>query len=300
MPNLQLLDLLVRTEELGSLSKAAAAMGLAQPNASRALARFERKIGQPLLARSSSGSKLTSTGALVAGWARPLLAASEEFEAAMASLRKDATDRLQVLASQTIAESYAPAWLARFQACRPQVRVHLEVANSAAIMERILAGDSRLGLVESATIRPGLHTQAIGHDQLILICPPTHPWARRRSPVSLKQLAGTPLVVREEGSGTRQVLELALAQFTAARPALVASSNAAVIGSVSAGAGPAVISRKSAASALTQGIVCAVGVEHSDQLRRTLRAVWASGKAPVGAAAHFVEATRPALPPRPQ
>lgn len=297
MPNLQLLDLLVRVEQLGSLSKAATSLQLAQPNASRALARLERQIGRPLLVRSSSESKLTSTGTLVAGWARPLLAAAGEFEAAMASLDHAVHNKLGVLASQTIAESYAPAWLARFQAAYPQVSVHMEVANSTTIMDRILAGDTRLGLIESATVRPGLHTQLIGHDQLILICPAAHPWAHRRSPVSLKQLAGTPLVVREQGSGTRQVLELALADFPITAPAMVASSNAAVIGSVTAGAGPSVISKRSAAPALAQGTIVEVAVAHAHRLRRPLRAIWASGNAPVGPAAHFVQASRPSLPP---
>lgn len=287
-PDLQTLELLRRIEELGSLSQAAAACGLAQPNASRSIGRLERQLGQGLLVRSSTGSRLTQSGSLIAQWAEPLLDAATQFEAATQALRDDRGHRLHVLASQTVAECYAPGWLARFHKAYPETAVKMSVHNSTQIMQRLLDGDDRLGLVESATIRAGLQAVQIGTDQLVLIVPPGHAWARRRSPIDLARLARTPLVVREEGSGTREVLDLALAEFHPVAPELVVSSNAGVLGSVIAGVAPAVTSERAAQPAIAASLVARVPIAQTERLRRNLHAVWPSRRPLLGPGADLL------------
>lgn len=291
-PSLDSLELLVRTGELGSVSRAAAACGMAQPNASRALARLERQLGHALLARSSTGSRLTPAGALLAQWAEPVLAAAAEYGAAVASLRADHVHELHVMASQTVAECYAPRWLAEFNRRHPGLAVRLTVHNSAQIMGQLLDGDDRLGLIESPTVREGLHAVPIGHDQLVVIVRPDHPWARRRTPLTLPMLAATPLVVRESGSGTRDVLERALLDLDPVAPQLVVSSNAGVLGSVIAGVAPAVTSQRAAAAALAVGQVVRVAVSESERLRRALHAVWPVGVPLLGPGADFLAMIR--------
>lgn len=291
-PDLAALELLVRTGELGSLSRAAESCGVAQPNATRVIARLERRIGRALLVRSSTGSRLTQAGALVAQWAEPLLGAGLEFQAAVAALRDGGAHELDIMASQTIAECYAPGWLATFRRTQPDTAVKMSVHNSAQIMARQLAGDGRLGLVESATIREGLTALPIGTDQLVVIVRPDHPWARRRSPIDLARLARTPLVVREEGSGTREVLDRALAELESVPPQLVVSSNAGVLGSVIAGVAPAVTSQRAVAAAVATRQVVQVSVTETSRLRRTLHAVWPSGSPLMGPAAELLALIR--------
>ncbi|MGI5950897.1 MAG: LysR family transcriptional regulator [Brooklawnia sp.] len=291
-PHLHELELLVRTGELGSLSRAAQACGMAQPNATRIIARLERRIGRALLVRSSAGSRLTEEGALVAQWAEPLLLAGTEFAAAVATLREDIAHELHIMASQTIAECYAPGWLAEFRRTHPDHKVKMSVHNSTQIMARQLAGDDRLGLVESATVSEGLTAVPIGTDQLVVIVRPDHLWARRRSPVDLARLARTPLVVREEGSGTREVLDRALADLGPVEPQLVVSSNAGVLGSVVAGVAPAVTSERAVAAAVATRQVVQVAVAEASRLRRTLHAVWPSGAPLLGAAVDMLALIR--------
>lgn len=90
----------------------------------------------------------------------------------------------------------------------------------------------------------GLSSRQVGEDRLVVVVAPQHPWARRRKPVELAELAATRLIVREPGSGTRETLDRLLAGADAppARPLMVLDANAAIRSAVAAGAGPAVLS----------------------------------------------------------
>ncbi|WP_051866942.1 LysR family transcriptional regulator [Corynebacterium atypicum] len=100
--------LITLVERLGSISKAAAALGMAQSNASRTLARYERITGLRLINRSSSGSALTTSGVTAASWARKALHELDNYRAALDALARSTRATLAVGASQTIAEYLAP------------------------------------------------------------------------------------------------------------------------------------------------------------------------------------------------
>src|SRR5699024_12500709 len=89
-------------------------------------------------------------------------------------------------------------------------------------------GACEVGFVESPTVPPGLHSTTVAVDRLVVTVPPTHPWSRRRTPLSVAELAATPLVVREPGSGTRTTLDLALQEYERAAPLLELGRAAAV------------------------------------------------------------------------
>lgn len=136
---------------------------------------------------------------------------------------------------------------------------------------------------------PRLDSAVIAHDRLIVVTAPSHPWARRRSPLSAAELASTPLILREEGSGTRQVLDTALGGL--ARPLIELSSTTAVKASVVSGAGPAVLSELALGEELSAHRL--VSIPLSDvQLRRSLRAVWPTGHRPTGPARDLLSLTR--------
>jgi DNA-binding transcriptional LysR family regulator len=124
----------------------------------------------------------------------------------------------------------------------------------------------------------------VAHDELVVIVPPDHKWTRRSRVVSAAELAQTPLVTRELGSGTRDSLTTALHRelgdkMQQAPPVLELSSAAAVRASVLAGAGPAVMSRLTVADDLAVGRLRAIPV-HELNLRRQLRAIWVGGRTP--------------------
>jgi DNA-binding transcriptional LysR family regulator len=295
VPDLDTLALLLEIAEAGSLSRAGAARGLSQPAVSSRVRGLERLVGFPVLTRSARGSRLTPDGALLAEWARGVLGAADVLGAGIASLRGDRAARLHVAASLTVAEHLLPGWLVVLTATHPDTVVRLTAGNSTDAAAAVLAGNADLGFVEGPDLPAGLATSPVATDRLVAVVAPGHPWARRRRPVRAQELAGTRLVQREPGSGTRTALERALAAFGAlAQPLLELSTSSGVRSAVMAGAGPAVLSDLAVRDDVDAGRLVQVPV-HGVDLHRVLRAVWLSTQRPTGAAADLLSLAVPKI-----
>jgi DNA-binding transcriptional LysR family regulator len=287
-PDLESLRLLVQVAELGSVGKAARATGIAQPSATKRLAALERRARLPLLVRGPQGSVLTNDGKLVVAWAVKLLAAADEFQTSLGALRTNRAATLRIAASMTIAEALLPRWLHDLRRVS-SVHVGLTVTNSTEVARLVLgAADVDLGFVEGPGVLEGLASRVVGLDELIVVVTPAHPWARRRRPLTADELAATPLVVREAGSGTRETLDRVLARHEPVTPQLALGSNAAVKGAAVAGIAPAVLSRHAVEAELTSGTLVSVPVADL-KLDRRLRAVWPRGRKLTGPAASLLQ-----------
>ena len=286
-PDLVALELLVGVDDRGGLGAAARAAGLAQPNATRMLRRLERQLGAVLVRRGRTGSVLTPEGTVVAHWAREVLADAERLLDAAAALRVEQQPELVVAASMTVAEHLIPRWLGAFRTLRDDVQIQLQVHNSMRVCDVVAEGGCDVGFVEGPTVPEGLHSVAVARDRLVVVVPPQHPWARRRRPLTVAELAATPLVVREEGSGTRRTLDLALQEYDRTAPLLELGSGAAVRTSVLGGTGPAVLSTLAVEEYLDSGRLVAVAVDGLD-LQRVLRAVWRPPRVLSGPAGELV------------
>lgn len=295
-PDLTALDLLVRVAETGSLGAAARAVGMAQPNASRSLSRLERQLGLGLLIRTPGGSRLTTEGEVVVAWARDALAGVDRVVLGARSLAQQRAAHLDVAASLTVAEYLAPGWLARFRRTHPDLRVSLEVGNSAEVLARVTSGEVPVGFVESPTVPRTVSSTTVSRDALVVVVGPEHPWARRRTPLSPDDLVAGDLVLREAGSGTRETLVRALAHagLELGPSRLELASTAAVKAAAGAGAA-AVLSELAVQADLVTGQLVAVPVDGLD-LTRALRAVWLPDRRPTGAAAELVRVARSQSP----
>ncbi|MEU9992098.1 LysR family transcriptional regulator [Streptomyces sp. NPDC048045] len=289
VPDLGALELLLAVARLGSLGAAAREVGITQPAASSRIRSMERQLGVALVDRSPRGSRLTDAGALVTDWARRVVEAAAAFDAGARALRDRRDSRLRVAASMTIAEYLLPGWLLALHAERPDTAVSLLAGNSAKVAELLLADEADLGFVEGLTVPAGLDSAIIAQDRLIVVTAPGHPWARRRRPVTAQELAATPLILRERGSGTRQVLDTALGGL--ARPLIELSSTTAVKASAVSGAGPSVLSELAVGEELALRRLVSIPVE-GVSLRRDLRAVWPTGHRPTGPARELLSLTR--------
>lgn len=298
LPDLEALALLVTVSETGSLGRAAKAHHISQPSVSSRLQTLERHLGVPLLARSPRGSHLTAEGRVVVDWARDVLDAGTTLMAGVAALQAKRSVGLRVAASMTIAEYLLPTWLAAFATSDPAVAVGLSVANSQQVAAMVRGGDVELGFIESPDVPVGLTSHVVAHDRLVVVVPPAHPWARRRTPLRGAELAAAPLVVREAGSGTRETLERVLESFGGmAPPRLELGSTSAVKVALASGAGPAVLSRLAVAAELADARLVEVRPD-GITLDRDLRAVWPEGHKLVGPAAallHIAASPRPLL-----
>ncbi|MEU2364968.1 LysR family transcriptional regulator [Streptomyces noursei] len=292
VPDLGALELLLAVARLGSLGRAARAQGITQPAASSRIRSMERQLGVALVERSPRGSRLTEAGALVTDWARRVVEAAEAFDVGTQALRGRRDSRLRVVASMTIAEYLLPGWLIALRTQRPGTAVSLSAGNTRAVADRLLAGEADLGFVEGLDVPAGLDGAVIGHDRLVVVAAPSHPWTRRRTELTAAELAATPLILRERGSGTRQVLDAALAGAGGlAAPLLELASTTAVKSAVVSEAAPSVLSELAVREELTARRLVEVPVRGL-HLGRELRAVWRVGQRPVGPARDLLGLTR--------
>jgi DNA-binding transcriptional LysR family regulator len=279
--------------DTGSLGKAAARAGISQPSASARMATLERRLGLRLLERSPSGSKLTPDGTVVTDWARRVLEQAEALVSGAEALRTRARHRLAVAASLTIAEHLVPKWLLELRRLRPDTRVGLAVANSHQVIELLRGGEADLGFVEGPWVPRDLHSAVVGRDRLVVVVAPAHAWARRRQPLSGSELAAEPLLLRESGSGTRDVLEAALAAYDGpAVPLIELGATAPLRSAALSGSGPAVLSVLAVAEDIAAGRLAEVAVADDVALGRTLRAVWLRGHELSEAAGGLVRVAR--------
>jgi DNA-binding transcriptional LysR family regulator len=277
---------------LGSVGRAAAELGVTQPAASARIRSMERQMGVALLERSPRGSCPTEAGELVAAWGHQVLDAAHRMDAGLAALPVSPArqeTRLRVMAISTVAEHLMPGWLIALDEASPGTAVALHTADSTTVAEQVKLGKADLGFVEGTRIPAGLNGAVVASDRLVVVVAPGHSWARRDG-VTAEELAGTPLVLRV--NGTRAVLDRALAAFGGTAPPLLElASTSALRAAAVSGAGPVVVSELAVDGELSRGRLVSIPV-HDLDLSRPLRAVWPSGRRPSGPARDLLALTR--------
>ncbi|MGH9087292.1 MAG: LysR family transcriptional regulator [Acidimicrobiales bacterium] len=284
LPDVASLDLLRSVAELGSIGRAAAAHRISQPAASMRLRSLERSLGLTLLDRSRGPARLNDHGQAVVEWSQRVIEAMEDLIAGASAIRSAGRGQLRLGASMTVAEYLLPVWLQRLRVTAPNLSVSLQMGNSEQVAAVTSRGAVDLGFVEGRTDPTGLRSCQVATDQLVVLVAPAHSWARRPAGVTPGELARTPLVLREPGSGTREVLESAMAQWGLSPTALVElGSTTAIKAAVTESTGPAVLSRLAVAEEVRQGRLVVVEVAGL-RLTRLIRAVWRrDGELPAGA-----------------
>ncbi|MGZ4498543.1 MAG: LysR family transcriptional regulator [Nocardioides sp.] len=299
VPDLPALRLLVGVARHGSIGGAAREAGVTQQAASERLRGVEAQVGLTLLRRGARGSELTPAGVVLVEWARRLLDVADELDTAIDGLRSDRGRELAVHASMTVAESMVPRWLVRLrqrqvaEGVRPTT-VSLTAGNSRQVLDAVRGGAAHLGFVEGLEVPDGLRSRRVATDRLVLVAPPGTPLARRRTPLTPDEVAGLALTGREAGSGTREVVEAALARhgLATAAPALELTTATAVREAVRAGSAPAFLSRRVVERDLAAGQLAEVPVTGL-ALERAFRAVWVgTAEPPAGPARELVALAR--------
>ncbi|MFD3507852.1 LysR substrate-binding domain-containing protein [Nocardia sp. NPDC058666] len=289
-PDLEVLDLLVSVAELGSLGAAARRHGVSQPAASMRISALERRMHVKLLDRGPTGSELTDAGRAVVAHARTVLSAVKDLVDDVARLRTAQAPRLRIAASKTIADHRIPHWLAALRTDHPEVVISLEVENSTQVAGLVRDGTADLGFVEGPHPPAGLGSRVLGADDLVVVVAPNHPWAQRKTPITLRELADTALLWREPGSGTRDtVWDLLATAAPPADPAAELGSTGAIVAAARTGMAPAVLSRLIAAPDLATGTLVQVPCADAARLTRKFRAIWRRNTPPSGPGELLVE-----------
>ncbi|MBC7222799.1 MAG: LysR family transcriptional regulator [Anaerolineae bacterium] len=269
--------------ERGSLTAAAQELGVSQPAVSKRIQQLERELGQRLLVRGRGGVQPTAAGRLVAEAARAMLAEEDRLRRRLEALEGADLQGTFVLGASTIPGEYlAPAFLAALRQRHPRLQVRLQVADTATVVEWVAAGRVALGLVGARMrSRQDLGWEPFARDEIVLAVPADHPLAAKAT-VRPQDLEGVPIIQREEGSGTRQMVEETLAQqgvsLPSGPPVLVLGSTQAVLQAVAQGLGVGFVSVRALRSLEGRGAPKAVRLQ-GVRLERPLWAVYRRDRA---------------------
>ena len=256
--------------ETRSFSKTSEIIHLTQPAVSLQIQALEEMYETKLFDRSSSRVTLTPAGEALYKYAKEILslyAAAEKVIGEMTGLVKGS---ITIGAGSTIGNYLLPSVISDFRKTHPKIKVHLFVANMQRIIELLNAGNINVGLVEGDVKRQKVVVEKLLSDELLLIVPPYHPWAKRKE-VSVSELIDEPFILREAGSGTRQTIEKFLGRYGIAlqgmKVSMVLGTTQAIKEAVENGLGVSVVSRWAARKETKFGTLSMLSFKEEKMLR---------------------------------
>ena len=274
--NLQYLRVFLAVAEHEHITRASEELIISQPAVTKTIQNLEHELGLELIERHGRRIVLTHTGHILHGYARRMFALEREMEEGIAALRDVEAGEVTLAANTTTGVYLLPPIVARFRTRYPQVMLHISILNSHEIVEETLNWKLDFGLVESdpAHLPEDLKVEVFTHDELVLVVGARHRWRGVRS-LSPEALAEKELVVREEGSGIREVIEQTLLQRgVQVAPLLILPDNEAIKQMVMSGVGVSIVSALAVQRELTSGDLIRIpitGVELHPQLSLVMR-----------------------------
>lgn len=274
-----------------NFTQAAERLYLTQPAVTLQIKHLEADLGVRLFDRTSRGLRLTPAGETLLGYARRIEELYAEARSRIAELSSEARGTLALGVSTTISQYVLPRILAGFAQAHPGVRVQVTSGNTEKVLLALTGGAIELALIEGPPHTPGIKLTTLLNDEIVLIVPRDHPWAGLAQPVNPSQLQTAPLLMRERGSGTRDVVEAALksagVDIAALRVPMSLDSTEAIKSAVEVGLGVGLVSRWALRESSFGGL--AVAPLSGPRIRRTFDFAWPQGPAPSGLRGLFID-----------
>lgn len=196
--------------ETKNITLAARQLHISQPAVSLQIQNIENQYGAKLFNRSNKGVTLTRAGTILYDYVCRMLDMTLNVKQAISEIADDHRGEVKIGATLTIGEYVMPYILACLYKMRPDIDFKVSIANTETITQDILERKFRIGLVEGpVSENKDLTIENFWHDELAVIVPYHHPWAKKGS-VTINELSTARLIMREVGSGTRKVVELLL------------------------------------------------------------------------------------------
>lgn len=200
--NLRHLSIFISVYDHGSMTAAAEKLFMTQPSVSQTIAELERHYQVPLFERFGKKLYLTEAGQQLQAYARHILHLCQEAEEKMKNISEFGT--LRIGASMTIGITVLNRLIQELLELNPNLKIIPRIDNSGVVEEMLLSAKADLGLIEGQIHSSDLIAKPFMEDELILVCAPNHPWANKDS-IQAEELKDQGFIVREEGSGTREV-----------------------------------------------------------------------------------------------
>jgi LysR family transcriptional regulator, transcriptional activator of the cysJI operon len=261
--NISQLRAFVEVVERGSFSEAARALGVSQPAVTMQIQGLESDLDATLLERRYRKVELTEAGRALLPTAHRVLGELDRARDEIERLSDTVGGHLDLAVSTTPGQYILPRLLGSFLRAYPDVSVALRVYDSADVVARVESGEAHFGMTGARIPQSKVSFEEMGVDRLLVVCPPDSPLAGRGS-VPLSEIAESPFIVRESGSGTRIVFEQALRDGgvdpSDLNVVMELGTSEAIVNAVEGGMGVGVVSHWMADKALALGTIAQVAV----------------------------------------
>ncbi len=263
---------------------------MTQPAVTFQIRQLEEYFNTRLFDRTHNRINLTEAGVLVKEYADKIILLYKEMDNEVRTLTGDVQGPLIVGASTTIGEYFIPGMVGAYQSNFSHVKVRLNVANTIGIIRMVENNQIDIGIVEGPVNNKNLITDVIWDDELVAVCAVGHPLAKKQS-ISAMDLLNYPFIGREEGSGTREVVEnyLVTQNLDSAQLDIIMEfgSPESIKNAVAAGLGISVLSIVTLEKELALNILCAIPLENP--VRRPFSIVYQRQKFRLRAMDEFLE-----------
>jgi len=268
--NLDYLRTFLEVIRLRSFSEVAKKLSISQPAVSFQIQKLERDLGVRLLDRSQKSITMTEAGKRLLLFAKSVEEERSQLMHDIEQLRQEVTGDLVIAASTIPGEFLLPVILSEFKTRHPTIGIQVAVSDSLAVIDGVQNGTYEVGFCGIAPQNQELEAFKIAEDEIVLIVFPEHPFAYR-SEVSLMEVAGEPLIFREETSGTQRNLKALLLEagfdLEQYKPKLILGTTQAVVSAVEARVGIAFVSSLAIKKSVALSLVKVVEIERL-KLRR--------------------------------
>ncbi len=242
--------------ETKSFSKASEIIRLTQPAVSLQIQALEDNYGTKFFNRSGCIITLTKAGELLYKYAKEINALYMAAERDIGEFTGIVKGVITIGASSTIGNYVLPTVISEFRKKFPKVKIQLLIGNTKNVVDFLNAGNIDVALVEGEIHKQKLIVEKLIPDEMVLIMSPKHPWAKKTS-VSILAVLKEPFIFREEGSGTRQMIEKYLSKHGISsqniKIAFTMGSTEAIKSAVEEGLGVSIVSRWAAKKEIRYG-----------------------------------------------
>lgn len=262
--NFHQLHIFFTVSDKGSFSGAAQALHMTQPAVTMQVQSLEEHFGAKLFSRTTKKIELTEAGRALLPFARRSIELMRETEEGMSRFTHMLEGRLQLGASLTVGEYILPRLLGPFGKEFPHISISMKVMNTTQIVEEIMQHQLTFGLVEAPVEHPDVQIDPVLSDELKLILPAGHELADKET-LTLEEVLRYPFVLREQGSGTRRVMEEELLRRgkdpSSMKILMELGSTGAVKSAVEANLGLSILSQSSIKHELALGVLVSKRIE---------------------------------------
>jgi DNA-binding transcriptional LysR family regulator len=258
--NLNQLRIFYHVAKRLSFTDAGKDLFISQPAVTNQIKSFEDYWGLKLFGRKGQKIYLTEEGKAVYQYAQTIFEYEKKIEDLMKDMKEMRNAVLRIGTTRAYARSLMPMLITRFHKCYPRIKVKIDEGSSKDIIENLLSLKNEVAIIVNLE-NPAISSIPLCNEEVVLIAPLDHPLLKRRA-ISFKDITQEPIIIKEEGSGTRRTLEKVFDRNRFKPNLFVETGNTDFIKQlVREGQGISFLSREAVETELREGKIASVSIK---------------------------------------